>query len=215
MLAQPADATSVFAAIPAADADESGYRRVAERLPDAFAGEASSFLDEIGDEQLNMMVSIVCIERMLDRLPHDPSAHAAANSIRARIADIAQLRDALEDVYASSANPLFASIFSADGHLADFMRGAYVWAGIVLRALERLSLELRELQPDWARLREKIEEGTYFYFRELIELVRADVEALAITMPEHKAEIDELDARLEQLFFAAGMLRARLEDRFG
>jgi len=195
--------------------DESGYRRVPELLADGFGGDASTFLDEIGDEQLNMVVSLVCVERVLDHLPHDPSAHAAAQSVRARIADLAHVRDALEDVYASSSNPVFAALFSPDGHLADFMRGVYVWVGVVLRALERVSIELRELQPNWARVREKIDEGSYFYFRELIELVRVDVETLRITAPESAPAIAELDDRLEELFFATGMLRAKLDERFG
>lgn len=201
--------------VPEASPDESGYRRVSDALAEAFGDQSVGFLDEIGDEQLNMMVSLVCIERMLDKLPHDPSAHAAAESIRARIADIARLRDALDAVYAVSGSPTYAALFTPDGHLADFMRGLYVWTGIVMRALERTCLELRDLQPDWARLRDKIEEGAHFYFRELIELVRAEVEALRITSPRDVAEIDVLDERLEDMFFAAGMLHAKLEDRFG
>jgi hypothetical protein len=201
--------------LPNADADESGLRMV-EDIPGAFnTGGARSFLDEVGDEQLNMMVSFVCVERLLDKLPHDPSAHAAAASVRARLGDIASLRDALEDVYLASQNPLFASVFAADGHLADFMRGAYVWAGIVLRALERVSLELRDLSPDWARLREKIDEGGYFYFRELVDLVRAEVEALRFTSPEHLVEVEDFAERIEQMFFAADVLRAKLNERFG
>jgi hypothetical protein len=200
--------------LPNFEADESGLRMV-EDVPGAELGDGRSFLDELGDEQLNMMVSFVCVERLLDKLPHDPSAHAAAASVRARLGDIASLRDVLEDVYDASHDPRFARIFASDGHLADFMRGAYVWAGIVLRALERVSLQLRDLAPDWCRLREKIDEGTYFYFRELVDLVRAEVEALRITAPEYAREVDDFSERLEQMFFAADWLRSRLQERFG
>jgi hypothetical protein len=197
-----------------AEADESGYRTVAA-LPDAFT-DTQTFLDEIGDEQLNMMVSFVCVERMLDKLPHDPSVHAAAAAVRARLGDIAAVQDALEDVYAASSNPMFATVFAADGHLADFMRGAYVWTGVVLRALERLSVELRDLQPDWARLREKIDEGAFFYFNELVCLIRAEVETLQLTSPASDVvEIEALDERIEEMFFATAMLRAKLDERFG
>jgi len=179
---------------------------------DRLGDEARSFLEELGDEQLTLQMSLLCVEHVVEGVPRDPSAHAAAHSLRARIDDLADLRNALNAVYLDAADPRMCAMLRHDGPLAEYLRGLYAWSKGVLRALEDVARELRVLSPDWAQLRTRLEDARAFYLDDLESAVRREAGALFV---EEGDPLGELSAHVEDLFWAASYLAQSLEKRFG
>jgi hypothetical protein len=179
-----------------------------DRTPD----DARSFLEELGDEQLTLQVSLLCVEHMFDRVPRDPSARAAAECIQTRIGDMSELRNALNALYLDAADPRLQAILRKDGPLAEYLRGLYAWTRGVLRAFEDIARDLRTLSPDWATLRARIEDARSFYMHDLELAIQREARALHFHDGEALASFGE---HLEDLFWAASYLAKSLENRFG
>jgi hypothetical protein len=174
--------------------------------------QAQSFLEELGDEQLTLQMSLMCVEHVVDDVPRDPSAHAAADILCARIADLAEVRNALDAICLDAADRRMQGMLRSDGPLAEYVRGLHAWTKGVLRAFESVARELCVLAPNWAQFRARLEDARAFYLEDLELLVRR--EAGALHAPEGDS-LGELKAHLEDLFWAASYLAKGLEKRFG
>lgn len=174
--------------------------------------DANVFLDEIAEEQLVFGMSLASLERALEQSPRDPSARAALAVLARRVDDLGRMRDVLAFLHVVAADRRVHSVFLPDGPLAEYLRGIYAWMHAVLRALEQLAHGLRTLQPDWARLRYRLDEAKMFHFDELEDAIAADLLALGLVTPGGVPELE----RVVTLLLAAGRsLEAHLDERFG
>lgn len=177
---------------------------------DADHDTAEDMLDELCEEQLALSMSLAALDGALVQLPRDASARAAYQSLQGRITDLFHLRDALAQVQISAVDRRFYPLFYPDAPLADYLRGIYAWTNALTRALDDLALRLRNLSPDWALLRWRIEEASNFYFDELVDPIRRSLQRVAAVPGAY-----QLEGALETLFGAAGTLEQHLDERFG
>lgn len=182
--------------------------------------DAQEMLDELAEDHLTMSMTLAGLEESVEQAPRDPSARAALATLKARTGDLGALRDALASLHAAMVDRRLQRMVVPDSPFADYLRGIYAWAHAVLSALDQLAESMRTLQPDWARLRWRIEEAKNFHFDELHEAVRADL--LALTIVTHGGSfganpppVDQLTRAVEHLFVTATELEQRLDLRFG
>ncbi|MBX3190402.1 MAG: hypothetical protein KF819_25605 [Labilithrix sp.] len=182
--------------------------------------DAQDLLDELCEDQLTFGMNLACLERAVEQAPRDPSARAALRTLEMRLADLCALRDALAALQLATADSRVHRLFVPDSPLADYLRGIYAWAHALVRALDQLASSLRDLSPDWALVRWRIEEAKNFHFDELHDAVRADLLALSIvanggSFGANRPAVDELRYAVERLFATATALEEHLDERFG
>jgi hypothetical protein len=163
--------------------------------------------DAIEEAQLDLGLAVACIEDCVSGMPHDPSTLAAADSLRCRVAELGDLRDALEAICDIAADARLLSFFANDSAMGGYVRGVYLFASAAAAALDTIARELRGGSPDWTIARERIDQATSFYFDGLASEVRLEMGRLGVG--------DDARAKVEELFFAAAMFAHGLEKRFG
>jgi hypothetical protein len=180
---------------------------VTSEMPTQEWSEACAFIDTMGELQLNFQVNLLCLENTLEQMSYDRSANAAADTLRTRIQELTDVRDALNDIYLDAAEPAFAPLFGAEAPLTAYIKGVYLWCNEVTGALTELSNALRVLQPDWFELRQRIDRAGMWYFDGLPREIRPELE-------RHQVRADFAE-EIEQLFFAAIYLAQGLDKKFG
>lgn len=168
--------------------------------------DAMRVLDAMGEAQLELTLDILCLESAASVVAYDPSARAAADTLRTRIHELADLRDALNEVYLEGGSARASLCFTPGRPLAAYTRGLYVWAGSVVRSLTTLAGQLRTLTPDWHALRQELASASAWYFDGLLPDAREDAAA---------SGAPELAAKCEELFWAASLAFKGLEKPFG
>jgi hypothetical protein len=172
-------------------ADESRHSCV--QLAGARAAEAMT------ERQLNLGVTLVCLEHEIASVRvFDRSARAALETLHVRFSELAELRDALDDLHAE------APLFPEGAPLTAFVGGLYQWCEELVDTLGEIVRGLRLISPDWARVRRRLEMAAEWYFDGLAEEVRQQVQGDR-----------ELSARVESLLCAASVLEKGLARKFG
>jgi hypothetical protein len=166
----------------------------------------------MGDEQLMLTTTMVCLDQMLEG-DVDPRAETAMAELRDRIEDVHDLREALAAMYVLATDRELQPVFQPDAPLADYLRGAYAWTHAAVRALTDLAEGLRRGRPDWALVRYRLAEARHFHLEELQEHVRYDIAALRLIGTDSD-KLRELDERTEELFACAMWAEMRLDARF-
>ncbi len=169
--------------------------------------DACAFLDAMGELQLNLTVNIHCLEDSVLGATYDRSANAAAETLRTRIQEVTDLRDALNELYLEATDAAFAPLFATDAPLNAYLRGVYLWCNDVTAALIDLSNALRNLTPDWFALRTRLDRAATWYFDGLPNEIRVDMERHAVR--------PDFAAKIEEVFFAARYLAHGLDKKFG
>jgi hypothetical protein len=184
---------------------------------DAAQAQAHHLLDELGDEQLNLSMCLVTLETAVELIPYDPSAQAAANTVRSRLDELGELRDALQRVHFACAYPSAASLLHNDAALADYLRGIYAWLRGVVRALEFLAVELRQLGVDWGSFRARLDAARSFFLMDLAESIRLELARAAALAPDADGPelVEELAADLEDVFACGEWFATSIRLRFG
>jgi hypothetical protein len=175
-------------------------------------------VEELSEDQITLTMSLLCVQNMVAEVPRDPSAHAAAQSVKERLADLTELKNALGNVNLDACDPRLAPLFAENAPLNDYLRGLFAWTKAVLRALEELARGLRVLDPDWATLRARLEDASVFYLADLERPIAEQATRLRLRIPEINDPRDPLadfDEHLIELFWAASYLAKGLEKRFG
>jgi len=175
--------------------------------PDATWDDTAGFLDAMGELQLNFTMNLLCLESSVDGVPYDPSARAAAVTLRQRIQELVDLREALNELYLGANEPRVRALFAPDGPLVAYLKGLYLFCDEATSALTAVSNQLRILQPDWLDLRARLTKASHWYFDGLASEVRAEMDQLDV-----RAELGE---KVEEVFWAAGYAAQGLEKRFG
>jgi hypothetical protein len=178
-----------------------------------------SCLEELAVEQTALTRSLRGASEIIGTIPRDPSAHAAAQSMRDRLADLGELKAALDAVYLDATDPRMHEMLGRDSALTEYLRGLYTWCKGVLRAFEELASGLRVLTPDWALLRARLDDARAFYLDELEGLLHGELARLRLHSNGPASgtgdPLSDLDAHLAELFWAAAYLATSLEKRFG
>ena len=206
-----------FRRLPALDGSLPMSAFEAPRVPRSLAPQASidRFLDDVAHDELGLTIALVALERDLGEMPYDRSIRAAAETLRERVSDLCELRDALHDVCVVADDPRASHLLAPEAPLAAFVRGLYVCCAIVTDALQELAASLRTMTPDWANVRSKIDEGTSFYFDGLVGSIRRDVALSRIRADEPADRLRTFGDDVEALLWAASWLSASLQKRFG
>ncbi len=173
------------------------------------------FLEEIGASQFSFTERLNELERATATGPALPSTEVARAAIGARLAELNQLRDALNDLYLEAAAPEVADALAQDGVFTEYLRGVYAWAESTLRALEVLNGELATLSPDWFRMRRRLTDARDFYLAHLEVQVHDSVEALNRgSKPEAGKVIRAVGTRVDAVVVVAQTLLKGVASRF-
>ena len=120
----------------------------------------------------------------------DPSAAAAQTSLRRRVGSLLVLCNALEGVacYVETTNH---DLFAAEGLLAPYLAGVYLWTGDVTETLHTLARDLNGLTPNWAAFRDRLAEVSWIFDMALAEGRRIE-SVLDLVPPELHEPMDDL-----------------------
>ncbi|MFO0669860.1 MAG: hypothetical protein U0235_09585 [Polyangiaceae bacterium] len=140
----------------------------------------------------------------LDRRTHDPSVHAALKTIAARLDDIGDVYESLDDVVASLW--LTDSPPRAGSALVRYLEGVQRWALAVTEELTELAARLFEMHADWSTFRFRLGLAKAEWPTELV----ADVERELASVDD-----DDVSDATQELSFSLHVLDANLAQRFG
>jgi hypothetical protein len=93
------------------------------------------------------------LEQQLDGLPADPATDAAVTVVRSALDPIAEVRDALYEVYCDAADLRMRPMASPGSPLTEYIGALYLFAERAVSALVLLVAGLKAGQPDWAGAR--------------------------------------------------------------
>lgn len=172
--------------------------------------ETRALLKDLGERQVALASGLAWAYARISALPRDPSTRAAGVTLSARIADLGDVRDALNELYCSLARHASLIGLVAGSPLALYLDGIYRWVLGSLDAMAVLADELLRLEADWATFRARLSEAQSFYPEPLGPAVRA----LLWSLGDEDARTDVTGA-LDELTFALRMLERNLEQRFG
>jgi hypothetical protein len=140
----------------------------------------------------------------VDHRPHDPSARAALKTVAARLSDVADVYELLDDVIAAlwltREEPRMRS------SLVMYLEGVQRWALALVVELCALATELAAMHTDWAR------------FRFRLALAKAELPTELVTsVGGELASMDDADvtSALADLSFSLHVLDGNLAQRFG
>lgn len=140
----------------------------------------------------------------LERRTHDPSVHAALQTVAARIADVGDVSESLDDVIASlwmGSAPLKPS-----STVVIYLEGVQRWALAVAEELGALASALMEMHADWSTFRFRLGLAKAEWPTELVTELEC-----ALT----KLDDADLTEGVQDLSFALHVLDANLAQRFG
>jgi len=126
----------------------------------------------------------------------DVSIKAAAETLAARVADVAHSAGLLARVSSSDIE---------DSHVVAYVAGAYLWLDGVVATLTSLAAQLGEMNPNWALFRERLHDIEWIY--DLTQ--REQDETPAHCLP------DRVAGNVRQLFAAIAQTKTGLDERFG
>lgn len=167
-------------------------------------------LRDLGERQVALTGGLAWTYARLSTLPRDPSTRAAGITLGARLADLGDVRDALNELYCALARRPEDGLLAAGSALALYLDGVYCWLLRTLEALAVVGNELLELQAEWGSYRARLDEAKSFYPAALAPAVRS-----ALWAVETEASRLDLTAAFDELSFALRMFEANLDHRFG
>jgi uncharacterized protein CbrC (UPF0167 family) len=132
---------------------------------------SSSMLDELGQGLLNLTLSLQCVEHALKT---DIEAFTAA-AMQARLREVLDVAEALEQVYVDAADVRVAAILQPDASLAEYLRGVLAWTQGIVRAFDDLVLGLKKGAPAWSQFDRRLADAASFYFDDLAGSVREEL----------------------------------------
>jgi hypothetical protein len=185
--------------------DEPPYSPLGAPPPASRLGpsEIDAFLDELGDDGLDLTLRLLVVDSLAAMLPM-----AGANlRFFAEVASIGALRDALQDVCARVSDRRLSRLIAPDAPLGAYVKGLFLRAGAVARALERHGFDSLggATAVDGSRLAQVADDAAAFHFRELRDSIRRDVASLRLERGSRMA-LGALEGGLGRLFAAVDRL---------
>jgi hypothetical protein len=156
-------------------------------------------LDELGHGLLNLTMSLHCVQHELDS---DIEAFTA-EAMRARVFEVLDVSNALEQVYLDAADVRVAAMLQPDAALAEYLRGVLAWSQGIVRAFDDLVGGLKKGTPAWALFDRRLADAATFYFDDLAESVRLE-------LIDRGLGATAIQQHVEQLVWAASALQLTL-----
>lgn len=135
--------------------------------------EAEDLIAELCEDQLILSTRVTGLGRT-----SRANAQALGAGFRARVSELARVRDALAALLLTTDSVRVHRAFLPEAPLAEYLRGAFAWTLTVVRALERFAVSLLASQPDRSTLYARLEAARNFHFDELEPDIRDDLGSL-------------------------------------
>jgi hypothetical protein len=159
-------------------------------------------LDELGHGLLNLTMNLHCVEH---ELASDIESFTA-EVMRARVREVLDVANALEQVYLDAGDTRVATMLQPDAALAEYLRGVLAWSEGIVRALDDLVGGLKKGTPAWSLFDRRLADASTFYFDDLVESVREELieRGLGTTAIQH---------HVDHLVWSASALQLTLSPR--
>jgi hypothetical protein len=209
----PSDPSAASTTLPEARAPRSSYVRI--HGDDQSMGEAERLVEALGDEQLSLMVDIVCLEHDLDELEEAAPERSALGALRRSVSDLVDVRAALSDVVDDTALPTVLPLMTLRSPLAVYLKGLFVACDRIVVTLSDVACKLlNSPNIDWHETRARLGEAEVTVFDGLTAEIRGDLAALAFAEPSTQRALERFAAKVDQLLWAVWYMRERLAHRF-
>lgn len=165
---------------------------------------SDSAIGALADGQRALAEALRTAVAQLDRRTHDPSVHAALKTIAARLDDVRDVYESLDDMIASlwlaSEPPRAGSAF------VRYLEGTQRWVLAVAEELASLATNLFGMHADWSSFRFRLGLAKAEWPTEIV----ADVDDALATLDD-----DDVTEAMHELSFSLHVLDANLAQRFG
>jgi hypothetical protein len=174
--------------------------------PPPTPSDVARYLESLHDEQISLMVDLVCLEHSVTEIAKVAPAELAP--LRRRVADLADVRAAMSDLLAE---PMPRMLVAPRANLGVYLRGLFVWCANAVAALDDFAAGVCAREPDRTELRARLHSARETHFDALAEDIRADVIALKIVYTGQRDMIEAFQGRLDELLWTAWWLQRSLE----
>jgi len=169
------------------------------------------------DTHMSLASQLLWLEQQIDSEGPPSSATREGHllPIRALVAGVATVRDALYELYCDAADPRLAPLVQPEAPLDAHVRKTYAWCALVVALLSRLTTDLRtDAGPDWNVAKTDYRSAARQY-PGAGEDLRAAVGLLPIDFKSPVEPLRALPADLDALLVGAATLESALATRFG
>lgn len=163
------------------------------------------------EAHMNAAANVLCLEQHVDTVM-DSADVMDIDRVRALIARLGDVRDALYEVYCDAADPRMHGKSTPDGPLTSYITRLYSWCETVGDRLATVTTGMRGSAADWSALASVVGEGALFA-EETRRQVRDSVHALDVDFASPFEPLRNLPRDVEQMFLSAVALRDELAAR--
>ena len=162
------------------------------------------------DAHMNAAANILCLEQLVD-VVMDSADVLALERVRALIARLGDVRDALYELYCDAADPRMRGSSTPDGPLTKYITGVYAFSDHVNDRVATITTAMRTDSADWTLLAPTIDASAPLFEEDLRRSVRDSVHGLGVDFSNHVEPLRNLPKDVEEMFLAAISLRAEIK----
>jgi hypothetical protein len=163
------------------------------------------------EAHMNAAANVLHLEQLVD-VVMDSADVLEVDRVRSVIARLADVRDALYELYCDAADPRMHAGTSAASPLTAYIARLYEWCALVNDRLAIVTSSLRHAAADWGAL-VSAPMPTALFEESTRSAVRTRVHASGVDFTSHVEPLRNLPKDVEQMFIAAVELRAALRAR--
>jgi hypothetical protein len=160
--------------------------------------DAGAFRDDLANDALEFGVRLLVVDSLMTMIPDEPENVGFFT----QAASVVALSEALDRVRARVEDARVVGVLAPETPLGAYVKGLYVRASMIVRALEVFGFAALEGDFDGVALSRATQDTASFHFAELRDSIRRDLASLRI---EHgqTAVVKTLRDAVEQLFVAS------------
>jgi hypothetical protein len=161
----------------------------------------SAFRDDLANDALEFGVRLLVVDSLMTMIPDEPENVGFFTQAGMVVA----LSEALDRVRARAEDARVVGVLAPDTPLGAYVKGLYVQASMIARALELYGFAALDADFDVAGFSRATQEAASFHFGDLRDSIRRDLASLRI---EHgqTSVVKALRDAVEQLFLASARL---------
>jgi hypothetical protein len=163
--------------------------------------DAHAFRDDLANDALEFGVRLLVVDSLMTMIPDEPENVGFFT----QAAFVVSLSEALDRVRARVEDSRVVGVLAPDTSLGAYVKGLYLRASMIARALEVYGFAALEGDFDGAGFSRATQEAATFHFAELRDSIRRDLASLRI---EHgqTSVVKALRDAVEQLFVTSAKL---------
>jgi hypothetical protein len=189
------------AALPRDATVRDGAPRRGQPQEDELRASGDAFRDDLATDALELGVRLLVVDSLLGMVADEPENVAFFT----HAARVVALSEALDRVRARIQDSRVVGVLAADSPLGAYLKGLYMRAAMVARALEVFGFASMESEGDLRALAHATGEAASFHFVDLRDSIRRDLASLRIEHGQTSTVKDLRDA-VEDLFKAASKM---------